>query len=198
MKTKINKGTASLGASNLSITDRADYDFYATPPSAVEMLLEKESFSNKIWEPAAGLNHITNVLLDHGYYVFASDLIKRLPEITAQDFLTTGMQWDGDIITNPPYSLASQFVEKAMDILQPNRKLAMFLKLTFLESKGRVSLFRKYPPKTVHISASRIACVKNGQFDNCHHTSSAVCYAWFVWEKGFTGDPIIKWFNDNV
>lgn len=195
---KVNKATALLGASNLSETDRADNDFYATPPSAVEMLLEKESFSNKIWEPAAGLNHITNVLLNHGYYVFASDIIQRLPDIAIQDFLITDMTWDGDIITNPPYSLAAQFVEKAMNILKPNHKLAMLLKLQFLETKGRRDLFRKYPPKTVYVSSSRLACVKNGDFENYHGSSSAVCYAWFVWEKGFTGDPVIKWFNDNL
>lgn len=194
---KINKGTASLGASNLSLADRADYDLYATPPLAVEMLLEKESFNNKILEPAAGLNHITNVLLNHGYYVFASDIIQRLPCITIQDFLTTDMRWDGDIVTNLPYSFASQFVEKAMDILQPNHKLAMFLKLTFLESKSRVNLFRKYPPKVIYVSSKRITCIKNGDINN-YNKGSAICYAWFVWQKGFTGDPIIKWFNDNI
>jgi hypothetical protein len=24
---------------------------------------------------------------------------------------------------------------------------------------------------------------------------SAVAYAWYVWEKGFNGDTIVKWFN---
>lgn len=24
---------------------------------------------------------------------------------------------------------------------------------------------------------------------------SATAYAWYVWEKGYKGDPIIKWFN---
>lgn len=33
----------------------------------------------------------------------------------------------------------------------------------------------------------------NGDFQSI--TSSAVAYAWFVWEKGFTGDPVIKWIN---
>lgn len=194
---KINRGTAGLGASNLSLTDRADNDFYATPPVAVEMLLEKESFSNKIWEPAAGLNHITNILLNHGHYVFTSDIVQRLPSITVQDFLTTDMKWDGDIITNPPYSLATQFVEKAMDILEPGHKLAMLLKLQFLESKGRVALFKKYPPKVVYVSSGRLTCAKNGDFID-GAKGSAICYAWYIWEKGFTGDPIIKWFNDNV
>ena len=25
--------------------------------------------------------------------------------------------------------------------------------------------------------------------------SSAAAYAWFVWEKGYMGDTIVKWFN---
>jgi hypothetical protein len=36
-------------------------------------------------------------------------------------------------------------------------------------------------------------CVKDGDFSI--KGSSAIAYAWFVWEKGFTGAPIIKWIN---
>ena len=67
----------------------------------------------------------------------------------------------------------------------------MFLKLQFLEGKARKSLFKKYPPKVVYVSSARLLCAKNGEFEK--YPSSAVAYAWFVWEKGFTGDPIIKW-----
>lgn len=192
---KINKATALLGASNLSEDDRADNDFYATPPSVVEMLLEKESFDKNIWEPAAGLNHITNVLIKNGHTVYTTDIIQRLPTIEIQDFLACNKEWDGDIVTNPPYNLASAFVNKAMELIKPGYKLAMLLKITFLEGKGRRELFKKYPPKVIYVSTSRFACVKNGNFTN-NSNASAVCYAWFVWEKGFTGDPIIKWFND--
>lgn len=192
---KINKATALLGASNLSETDRANNDFYATPPSVVEMLLEKESFDKNIWEPAAGLNHITNVLIKNGHTVYATDIIQRLPTIEIQDFFTCNKEWDGDIITNPPYTRAGEFVDKAMELIKPGHKLALLLKIQFLEGKGRRELFKKYPPKVIYVSTSRFACVKNGNFTNSLN-ASAVCYAWFVWEKGFTGDPIIKWFND--
>lgn len=52
--TKNNKmaSFAALGPSNHSNGERADHDFYATPPKAVRMLLEKEQFSHHIWEPA--------------------------------------------------------------------------------------------------------------------------------------------------
>lgn len=71
-------------------------------------------------------------------------------------------------------------------------KVAMFLKLTFLEGKARKQLFRKYPPKTIYVFSSRVCCGKNGVFDR---KNNVVAYAWFVWEKGFQGDPIVRWVN---
>lgn len=96
-----------------------------------------------------------------------------------------------DIITNPPYKYAKEFVEHALSISISGVKVAMFLKLTFLEGKARRNLFEKYPPKTVHVFSNRIKCAKNGNFEETG--SSAVAYAWFIWEKGFKGKPTIEW-----
>ena len=39
-------------------------------------------------------------------------------------------------------------------------------------------------------------CAKNGDFDEMiAGGGSAVAYAWYVWEKGYKGDTILKWFN---
>lgn len=73
----------------------------------------------------------------------------------------------------------------------------MFLKLQFLEGKARRKLFRKYPPKVVYVSTGRLRCAMNGDFER-YANSNAVTYAWFVWVKGFTGDPIIRWINDKT
>ncbi len=51
----------------------------------------------------------------------------------------------------------------------------------------------KLKPKTVYVSSSRLNCAKDGNFDL--YTSSAIAYAWFVWEKGYQGDTIVKWIN---
>jgi hypothetical protein len=99
----------------------------------------------------------------------------------------------GGIITNPPYSKAQEFVEQALKMIDEGRKVAMFLKLTFLEGKGRGTLFEKNPPIRVWVSRARLKCARNGDFDS--FTSSATAYAWFVWEKGFQGYPEIRWFN---
>ena len=185
-----------LGATNHSNEIRPDEDFYATDPFAMELLLEKETFSHKIWEPACGAGHLSGVLKDHGYDVRSTDLIFRgYGEPETLDFLKLkNVQFDGDIITNPPYKFALEFVEKALEIVMDGHKVAMFLKIQFLEGKKRRDFYKNNPPKIVYISSSRLNCARNGDFGTYPHTS-AVCYSWFVWEKGFKGDPIIKWIN---
>lgn len=185
------------GASNHSDADRAELDYYATDPEAVEMLLDVETFSHYILEPACGGCHITNVLIEHGYDVVSKDIIDRGAENQTDiwDFLKFNPMRKNsrDIITNPPYKYAAEFVEHALDISLETVKVAMFLKLTFLEGTKRKQLFDKYPPKKIYVFRSRVDCWKNGIKPD--KPSKAVCYAWFVWEKGYTGNTVVKWFN---
>ena len=175
--------------------DAATNDYYATEPRAVEILLDHETFSKDVWEPACGEGHISKVLLERGYDVLSTDLVYRGFGFKAPvDFLNEDFTEadDIDIITNPPYKYAREFVEKSLQSVGNGHKVAMFLKLTFLEGKARKQLFQKYPPKTIYVFSSRVCCGKNGVFDR---KNNAVAYAWFVWEKGFQGDPIVRWVN---
>lgn len=88
---------------------------------------------------------------------------------------------------------AMEFAQRALDSVQVGKKVAIFLKLQFLEGKARKQFFLKNPPKTIYVCSSRLNCVMNGEFEK--YKSSVIAYAWFVWEKGFKGDPIIKWIN---
>lgn len=186
---------STLGASNHVADERATNDYYATDPKAVEMLLQMETFAPVIWEPACGEGHISKVLQAHGYEVISTDLIYRgFGDPEPLNFLEETLDdFEGDIITNPPYSVGLQFVERALESVRPGGKVAMFLKVQFLEGKRRGEFFAKSPPRSVYISRSRLACYKNG--DLTTNPESAIAYAWYVWEKGFTGDPVIKWFN---
>lgn len=139
--------------------------------------------------------HISMTLDKHGYNVESTDIVDRGYEKFSgvKDFLSCkDTEIDKDIITNPPYNKAKEFVEKSLDVVSNGHKVAMFLKLTFLESKGRKELFEKYPPEKVYVFRERAKCAMNGD-EKEFNKSSAVCYAWFIWRKGFTGDPIIKW-----
>ena len=187
------------GASNHSQGEREEQDYYATEPKALEMLLELETFSPYVWECACGEGHLSEVLKSHGYDVKSTDIIDRgYIRTETLDFLDVKKEdvkrdITRDIITNPPYKYAKEFVEKAIEISMDGTKIAMFLKLTFLEGKSRHKLFEKYPPKRIYVFSSRVKCAKNGDFQSIG--SSAVAYAWFIWEKGFKGEPIVKWFN---
>ncbi|MBR6775386.1 MAG: hypothetical protein IKM23_06720 [Bacteroidales bacterium] len=206
---KQNNIYVTLGASNHSKHEREKHDYYATDPRAVEMLLELEQFDKCILEPCCGKGHISNVLIKHGYNVRSFDLIERGFGTCGIDFLKFNQICDCDIITNPPYSMAQEFIEHALNIITSGHKIAMFLKLTFLEGKRSKKLFEKHPPKHIYVSSSRMPCGRNGEFfirdkkgniitdkkGTPKAISSAICYAWFVWEKGYTGDIILKHFN---
>ena len=188
-----NKATAfaTLGASNHSETAREVNDYYATDPRAVDLLLEKENFSKKVLEPSCGEGHISKVLTGNSYEVTSYDLIDRgFGEV--KDFFDVE-KFDGDIITNPPYKIALDFAKHSLDIIDDGAKVAMFLKIQFLESKSRRAFFDEFPPKKVYVASSRLLCAMNGDFDK--YKSSAACYAWFVWEKGYVGKPMIDWIN---
>ena len=184
---------ATHGASNHSDTERADLDYYATDPAAVKALLAVEDFTHAIWEPACGGCHISAVLADHGFAVRSTDIVDRgsVLQDGTLDFLKAVPGNQRDIITNPPYKFAAEFVKQALDISGAYVKIAMFLKLTFLESEKRKPLFDKYPPERIYVFRNRVDCWKNGV--KPEKASKAVCYAWFVWEKGFDGNPEIHW-----
>lgn len=194
----IHKVYTTLGASNHSKLDRVEYDYYATSPIATRMLLEKEKFSPNIWECASGGDHIVKVLKEAGYNVWATDIVDRTGHTEILDFLTSDVKFDGDIITNPPYSMAQTFVEKALDSVTDGHKVAMYLRLLFLEGKKRQQLFRQRNLKTVYVAAARMGCGANGKFfdQEREYEGGSVAFAWFVWEKGYEGDPVIKWFNN--
>ena len=186
----------TLGASNHTDKERENNDYYATEPKAIELLCDLETFSPTIWECACGEGHLSKVLIGRGYKVISSDLIDRGYGKGDIDFLKCDKEFDGDIITNPPYKYAKEFVEHALEIVTNGHKVAMFLKVQFLEGKARKELFEKHPPKTIYVSSSRLLCAKNGDFKKMRDGGgSAVAYAWFIWEKGFKGDTIVRWFN---
>jgi len=186
---------AILGARNYAHNERAQNDYYATEPRAAQLLMDVETFQPVIWECACGEGHLAEEFKKAGYRVMASDLIDRGYGVQ-YDFLTCDAPPipNCDIITNPPYSKAQEFVEHALDISKDGTKIAMFLKIQFLETKGRKKLFEKYPPKTVYVSSSRLHCAMNGEFER-FAKSNAICYAWYVWRKGYYGDTVLKWIN---
>lgn len=186
----------TLGASNHTDKEREVNDFYATESKAIDALLEKAVLSHNLWECACGAGDLSKRLLEKGYNVKSTDLIYRGFGVGGVDFLQNTEHFDGDIITNPPYKYAKEFVEHALSLVPDGRKVFMFLKLQFLEGKGRRALFDEGQLKTLYVSSSRILCAKNGDFESMRKGGgSAVAYGWYEFEKGYKGKPTIEWIN---
>ena len=185
---------SQIGASSHSVQERGQDDFYATDPSSIDDLLKFETFDKDIWECAVGQGHLAKRLSEFGYNVKCSDIIDRgFAGTEVLDFLKSKEKFNGDIITNPPYKYFTEFILKSLDSIRDGHKVSMFLKLTTLESQKRYDeIFKNYPPKTVYVFTKRKKCLKNGIDEG---TSSAVCYAWFVWKKGEYNCTEIKWIN---
>lgn len=181
----------------IQIKKREQNDFYATDPHALEIFLDKLDedkiyLHKNIWECACGQGHLSEILKNQGYSVYSTDIIDRGYGDKISDFLLEeNAHYSCDILTNPPYKYAKEFVEKALEIQENGYYTIMFLKIQFLEGQARQKLFKKYPPKYVYVNSTRQTCYING--DMSKKMSSASCYCWFIWEKGFKGEPIIRW-----
>lgn len=191
----------TLGASNHTEKDRQNEDYYATDKIAIDGLKSVWKIPQNIWECACGEGDLSKRLEELGHTVYSTDLVDRGYGIGNVDFLkTTELPDDCTcILTNPPYAKALEFVNHSLDLLPEGGYCVMFLKTTFLESKKRYNnLFSINPPKYMFQFVSRVLCAKNGDFETMiAGGGSAVSYAWFVFQKGYKGDTIIRWINNN-
>lgn len=164
-------------------------DFYPTPRYATESLLQREKFTGDILEPACGDGAISKVLDEYGYQVTSRDLYDRGYGDTGIDFLFMPENESFDnVITNPPYCLASEFLETALCVSR--KKVAMLLKIQFLEGVKRNHLFKNAPFKSVMVFKKRLTMRREGINEG---GSGMMTFAWFVWEHGYNGQPTIDW-----
>lgn len=199
-----------IGASNHSKEEREATDFYSTDPDCVKDLLKLEQFENKILEPCCGSGNISKVLEEAGHEVISTDLYDHGYGTSGID-LFTYKDIDCSIITNPPFGIVTEFIEHMLDNLKSGHKMALFLKLQFLEGQDRYKkVFSRKQLKTVYLYTKRVACYKNNEMyqrnedgtfkldkdGNKMKIPSAVAYAWYIFESGYQGDPVIKWISN--
>ncbi|MCM1260545.1 MAG: hypothetical protein NC222_06280 [Staphylococcus sp.] len=190
----------TLGASNHAMGEREEHDYYATHPIAAEWLLKIEPQLNNIWECCCGRGDLAKVFEKAGKLYAATDLIDRGyhsatcgNEYDLLKLSDKGVKHEGDIVTNFPYKIVTECTKASLNMLKDGHYLCSFAKLTFAEGKERRKLFDMNPPIRIWVSSSRISCAKNADFEK--YKSSAACYAWFVWKKGYKGSTELKWFN---
>ena len=173
-------------------TGRQKDDFYPTPKRGIDALLSVEKFDGPIWEPACGDGAISEVLKASGYHVQSTDLVARGYGVSGVDFLMEYTPQAPNIVTNPPFKLAVPFVRKSLQLT--TGKVAMLLKIAFLEGVERSKLFAESPLARVHVFSQRLAFVPGGSTSaRVLDGGGMMAFAWFVWEHGYTGKPELGW-----
>lgn len=173
------------------ILGRQKDDFYPTPPHAIEDLLRVETFEGPIWEPACGDGAISRVLDAAGHQVVSSDLIDRGYGEVGIDFLLEQVSRAPNVVTNPPFQLATPFVRHSLALT--TGKVAMFLKLAFLETQERRPLFDTTPLARVWVFSKRVAFLPGKGDQLGKRGGGMMAFAWFVWDHAHRGPPLLGW-----
>lgn len=179
------RNIAGTGRAPLSVRRN---DLYETPPEAVHALLRVEPLPKVIWECACGPGAIVKVLRGAGHRVYAMDLVSYgCPDSdSGVDFLMERAPpyAVGAVVTNPPYKLAGEFVAHALALGVP--KVAMLLRLAFLESECRSSILDGGPLARVYPFANRLPMMHRYGWQG-PKAGSAMAFAWFVWDAAHRG-----------
>lgn len=182
----------------IGLASKADrgLEFYRTPIEATRALIaiEGDRLPMDIWEPACGDGAISDALLASKRDVFSSDIVDRGYLSSKRDFLTTELSPNYPaVVTNPPFSKAQEFVDKAF-YFDSVHYCALLLRLAFLESQKRKEWFQANPPARIHVSSRRLPMMHRDGWDGPKSTST-LAHAWFVWLRGYDGPPQIRWFD---
>ena len=167
---------------------RNEADFYATPLETVYSFLDNYAEinpSDSILEPSAGNGNIITALRNRGYknHITAVELrkeeignLQNADVVIIDDFLRLKPVILYDVIIgNPPYSLATEFIDKALDFLAPGGRLIFLLRTNFLESKRRFAWWQDKLPTGLYTLHKRPSFTGKG--------TDATSYSWFIWQK---------------
>lgn len=178
--------------------ERHKDDYYATDPRAVKDLIAMLNKYNieipkEIVETSVGGGHIAKEFEKIGCNVTGYDIVDRgYPNTIIRDYLTVDKLPDGCmVIENPPFKRNIEFIKHSLSLIKNGQYICTFQKIQFLESQERKLFFEENPPKYVFVFSKRVKTYING--DMSDKQSSAMCFCWFVFEKGYHGDTVVKW-----
>ena len=170
---------------------RPEHDFYPTPRGVTLALLEVESLPYVIWEPACGDGAMSKVLREKGHHVISEDLIYRGYGAGGRDFLRNVDKRADCIVTNPPFNLANEFIQKAYDLGVST--VAYFMKLAALETIERSYIMERTCLSRVWVFRNRVLLTRNGEDPR---GGGMIAFAWFVWDRAHTGPAHLGWIQE--
>lgn len=186
----IRRPTPGRGNARASGYERHTNDWYCEPARAVDALLDAEPFAGSVLDPACGGGNVVGRCLARGLEAYGSDLVDRANGIfPVIDFFDVADPV-ANIITNPPYGVAEQFIQHALAIA--DRKVAVLVRLAFLEGRRRYArLFKPTPPARIWQFSSRISMPPGDS--GAEAKGGAVAFCWIVWDRQHSGAPAFGW-----
>lgn len=182
-----------IGASNHSKYEREANDYYSTDESAITLLHKHNLLDRDVpyWESAVGGGRLARELKRLGYNVVKeTDLFDRGYGDSGVDFFKCQEVFQGNIITNPPYSFINDWIVHSINLA--SNKSYIFCRIQTIETINRYErIFKNNPPVYICPFVKRINCYRN---DDTSFKQSAVCYAWFIWDNQVDNqDTKVKW-----
>jgi hypothetical protein len=158
---------------------------FGTPPCATEALLDSLVLPRILWDPCAGEGYIAQVLSQRGHHVYANDLATDGVDFLQRVQAPHGV---GAIVTNPPFSLAADFVRQGLTLVQ----LVIILeRIQFLESDERTDILEGGKLARVLVFSNRVPRMHRADWTG-KRASPAMCLAWFVFDRGHRGPTTIE------
>lgn len=185
-------------------TERSENDFYISSDVIAEALYKCFEMSTKnaknyndnvvIVDSSVGTGVLLERFAKNDYDCIGYDIKDRGWQGTnIQSWLEVKKLSDTNniIVQNPPFKLALEFVLHGLSLLKNKEFLFSLQRIQFLEGMKRYELLygNKCKPKYVCIFSKRASCT----CDVAGKGQGAMCYAWFVWQKGFKGNTQLKW-----
>lgn len=137
---------------------RDSRDYYPTPRAAFAPLLSilppspwAGKWEGEYWDPCCGDGRLVTWLRESGRQAGGADIHPSDLELNMQDFLTDATERDF-IITNPPFSLAFEFCQHALDVAP---EAMLLLRLNFLASDTRAAWFKDNEPNALFVLQRR-------------------------------------------
>jgi hypothetical protein len=134
-----------------------------------------------IFEPACGDGAIVDALTSMGLQVISSDIA------TGDDFLQRAAAPPGvDCIwSNPPFALATEFIEHALQLMEPvGGMVVMLTRATFDSARGRRHLFKDHPA-----FCKKVVLLKRIVWFEPAIASPSVDHSWLIWDHQHVGPP---------
>ncbi len=190
--------TAPKRPINAHLWERHPDDWYVEEEWVDHRLFEYEPFEGSICDPACGLGRIVEAARCARFtHAWGQDKVDRSAycERTA-DFLSDDFRdrTPENVVSNPPFKLSREFVVRARQIAA--RKVVMLLPLGWISGDKRSRWLEETRPRRVLILTPRPStppgpALLTGLLPRRGKTD----FAWYIWERGYNGEPEFAWLR---